>query len=313
MSAVTPKLTDHLRRRHGVVADPELRDLGVTIDQRERLVADGLLVRMFDGVYRMASTPESLEGWCLAACLADSRAVITGRACGRLAGLRRMGNDPTIDVRVPHYSNTLTGPNIRLRRCNILDPEHVAIRPDGIRVVSPARLAFDLGAVMTDLDLESVIEQMLDRGWCTMCELHEMAHRMYHPRRPGSKRYVRVIQSRPAWMKPADSHQEVQLLDALRRRGVTGLVRQHPITLETGITVHPDLAVPELRWAIEVDHVTWHGGRVDAQQDKQRDRGLRRLDWAVERVIDEEIDRNLAGVVDELLALLDQRRRQLAA
>lgn len=313
MSAITNLLALHVRDRHGIVSDAELRSLGVSLDQRRRLVDEALLISVFDGVYRFAATPESLEGWCLAACLADTRAVITGRAGGRLGGLRRMGNDPTIDVRVPHYSNTLTAPNIRLRRCNILDPEHVVTRPDGIRVVSPARLAFDLGAVMTDLDLESVIEQMLDRRWCTMSELHEMAHRMYHPRRPGSKRYVRVIQSRPAWMKPADSHQEVQLFDALRRRGVTGLVRQHPITLATGITVHPDIAVPALRWAIEVDHVTWHGGCVDAQQDKQRDRGLRRLDWAVERVTDEEIDRNLAGVVDELLALLAQRRRQLAA
>lgn len=313
MSAITNLLALHVRDRHGIVSDPQLRSLGVSLHQRRRLVDEGLLIPVFDGVYRFASTPESLEGWCLAACLADDRAVITGRACGKLVGLRRMGADPTIDVRVPHYSNTLTGPNIRLRRCNILDPEHVVTRPDGIRVVSPARLAFDLGAVTTDLDLESVIEQMLDRRWVTMSELHEMAHRMYHPRRPGSKRYVRVIQSRPNWMKPADSHQEVVLFDALRRRGVSGLVRQHPITLETGITVHPDLAVPELRWAVEVDHVTWHGGRVDAQHDKQRDRALRRLDWAIERVTDEEVDHDLARVVDELLALLAQRRRHLAA
>lgn len=312
MPAFSRLLALHVRDRYGVVADVELRELGISVDQRRRLVDEGLLVPLFDGVYRLASTPDSLEGWCLAACLADQRAVITGRAGGRLSSLRKMGTDPTIDVRVPHYSNTLSGPMIRLRRCSILDPEHVVTRPDGIRVVSPARLLFDLGAVMTDLDLESVIEQMLDRGSVTMAQLHEMAHRMYHPRRPGSKRFVRVIQSRPAWMKPADSDLEVQLFDALRRRGVVGLVRQHAIVLD-GVTVHPDLAVPELRWAVEVDHVTWHGGRVDAQRDKQRDRGLRRIDWQVDRVTDAEIRDDLASVTDELLDIYRQRRGGLAA
>jgi very-short-patch-repair endonuclease len=310
--AINRLLALHVRDRYGIVADSELRELGISVAQRRHLVEDGLLVPLFDGVYRLASSPESLEGWCLAACLADERAVITGRAGGRLAGLRKMGAEPRIDVRVPHYSNTLTGPMIRLRRCSILDPEHVVTRSDGIRVVSPARLAFDLGAVMTDLDLESVIEQMLDRGWVTMTELHEIAHRMYHPRRPGSKRFVRVIQSRPAWLKPADSDLEVLLFDALRRRGVHGLVRQHAITLD-GITIHPDLAVPDVRWAVEVDHVTWHGGRVDAQRDKQRDRGLRRIDWQVDRVTDAEIEHDLASVTAELLDLYHQRRRSLAA
>ena len=313
MSAITRLLALHVRDRYGIVSDAELRTLGVSVAQRRRLVEDELLVPVFVGVYRLASTPESLEGWCLAVSLADDRAVVTGRAAGRLVGLRRMGTAPTIEVRVPHYSNTLGAPPILLRRCNILDPEHVVTRPDGIRLVSPARLAFDLGAVLDDRDLESVVEQILDLEWCTMADLHRVAQRMYHPRRPGAKRFVRLVQGRPDWLKPADSDAEVLVFDALRRRGVTGLVRQHPIRLPSGITVHPDVAVPELRWAVEVDHVTWHGGRLDSQRDKQRDRALRRIDWAVERVTDDEVDHDLDGVIEELLELYERRRRSLAA
>jgi very-short-patch-repair endonuclease len=302
MAAFNALLADHVHDRYGVVSDAELRGLGVSVEQRQRLVADRVLIRMFDSVYRVASTPESLQAWCLAICLAEPRAVITGRASGRLRGLRRMGRDGEIDVRVPHFANTLTGPGIRLRRCNVVDDEDIETRPDGIRLVTPARLAFDLGAVMSDLDLESVIEQMLDLGLVTMPELHRVCLRLYHHARPGSKRFARVIQSRPMWMKPADSHLEVRLFDALRRAGVRGMVRQHEIRLADGAVVHPDIAVPEICWAIEVDHVTWHGGRVAVQNDKSRDRRLRQIEWHVDRVTDTEIEARLPGVVTELMA-----------
>lgn len=302
MAAFNSALAEHVHDRHGVVSDAELRSLGVTVEQRQRMVSERVLIRIFDGVYRLASTPETLEGRCRAICLAEPRAVITGRAAGRLRGLRRMGDVTVIDVRVPHFANTLTGPGIRLRRCNVLDEGDVDTRPDGIRVVSPARLAFDLGAVMNDLDLESVIEQLLDLRLVTMLELHHVCLRLYHHARPGSKRFARVIQSRPMWMKPADSHLEVRLFDALRRAGVRGMVRQHDLRLADGIVIHPDIAVPELCWAIEVDHVTWHGGRTSAQRDKARDRRIREIGWLVDRVTDTEVDTGLADVVADLVA-----------
>jgi very-short-patch-repair endonuclease len=310
MAAFNSALADHVHDRHGVVSDAELRTLDVTVEQRQRMVSERVLIRIFDGVYRLASTPETLEGRCRAICLAEPRAVITGRAAGRLRGLRRMGAVNVIDVRVPHFANTLTGQGIRLRRCNVLDDEDVEHMSDGIRMVTAARLAFDLGAVMNDLDLESVIEQLLDLRLVTMLELHHMCLRLYHHARPGSKRFARVIQSRPMWMKPADSHLEVRLFDALRRAGVRGMVRQHELLLADGVVIHPDIAVPEICWAIEVDHVTWHGGRTSSQLDKSRDRRIRAIGWHVDRVTDSEISSGLAAVVSELVGTY---RRLVAA
>ena len=74
-------------------------------------------------------------------------AASTGRAAGRLWDLRRMGPIERIEVRLPHFAQTLSGPDILLRRCNVLDEVDVVTRGDGIRVVSPPRLLFDLGAV----------------------------------------------------------------------------------------------------------------------------------------------------------------------
>jgi very-short-patch-repair endonuclease len=77
--------------------------------------------------------------------------------------------------------------------------------------------------------------------------------------------------------------------------------------------IHPDGAIPDIRWAIEIDHVTWHGGRLDAQRDKGRDRQLRRIGWQVDRVTDQEVRDDFAGVITELVELVTLRRRELAA
>jgi very-short-patch-repair endonuclease len=306
MPAFTSALADHLHDHYGYTTTEWLRTLGLTDHQREALVADGLLVPFLRGVYRARSTPDSLEGRCLGICLADDRAVITGRAGGRLWGVRRMGSSPLIEVRVPHFANTLSHPDVVVRRCNLLDPIDVVVRADGIRVVSPPRLAFDLAHPLDDIDLESVIEQIIDHKWCTAQTLHDTAQRLYHPARPGSTRFVRVLGRRPIWMKPADSHLEVVLFDALRRAGLKGMERQVRIDLPGGWAIHADIAVRAWKWAIPIDHVTWHGGRFDSQRDKENDRQAAMIGWQVNRVTDDDIDGRLAQVVDELMSIAAQ-------
>ena len=296
-------LADHLHDNYGYTSTQRLRQIGVPDRQRDRLVANGVLVPVFRGVYRTRSTPDSLEGRCLGICLAAPDAVITGRAAGRLWAVRRMGEISTIDVRVSHFSNALSRDDIRLRRCNVIDPVDVVQRPDGINVVSPPRLAFDLASPLNDLDLESVIEQVIDRGWCSAQMLHDTGRRLYHPARPGSARFARVLGRRPAWIKPMDSHLEVRLWDALRRAGLRDMERQVCIDLPGGWSIHADIAVPKWQWAIAVEHVTWHGGRVDAQRDKENDRQARMIGWQVDRVTDDDIDHRLEQVTSELMTI----------
>jgi very-short-patch-repair endonuclease len=141
----------------------------------------------------------------------------------------------------------------------------------------------------------------------------QMMRRMNHRGRPGLARAKRVLSQRPAWQRPAGSGLELRVLSALERAGVQGLVRQHPIRLSDGVVIHPDGALPGIRWAVEVDHVTWHGGRLDAQRDKGRDRKLRRIGWQVDRVTDVELKENFEATIAELVELVMLRRRSTAA
>ena len=73
------------------------------------------------------------------------------------------------------------------------------------------------------------------------------------------------------------------------------------VDLGGGIRLVLDFADPTVRFGVEVDHVTWHGGRVAAQRDKWRDRQLMRIDWVVVRVTDEDLGHQFNSTVAEAL------------
>ena len=78
--------------------------------------------------------------------------------------------------------------------------------------------------------------------------------------------------------------------------------------LGDGVVVHPDLGVPADRFYVEVDHLTWHGGRAENAYDRRRDIKMRLAGCHVERVTDIAIDGHLDEVVDDLWVLWQHLR-----
>jgi very-short-patch-repair endonuclease len=176
------------------------------------------------------------------------------------------------------------------------------------RLLRPARLVCDLASFIDDEDLESVIEQVLDRRMARLETIRELARDFVRSGRDGSARLGRVLDSRPSWRRPVDSDLELRLLRTMKRQGLD-LVPQLPVLLDSGREVRIDLAAPLLKFGIEVDHVTWHGGRLDTQRDKVRDRELMRLGWTIARVTDDDITRRLDETAQQLLDIAARLRR----
>lgn len=308
MASLSRTLSLQISEHHGVVTDAQLRTDGVQLHVRRRLVTDGVLIQVHQGVYRVASSPDTFESRCVAACLADPTAVITGLAAARLWEFRhvRVCDQPV--VLVAHDRTPLTR-NVLLRRTNRLDPSEVVVRPDGIRVASPPRAWFDCARDLDDARFERLTEWVLDQH-SSVPTLWRQVRSLTQRGRPGLARVNRVMSQRSDWQRPAGSGLELRVLDALDRRGVGPLVRQFPLRLPTGALIHPDGADPLVKWAVEVDHVTWHGGRFDAQRDKGRDRNARRIGWQVDRVTDRELADDFGAAIDELVDLWRLRRRE---
>ncbi len=206
----------------------------------------------------------------LAACAADPEVIITGTAAGRLWGFHHIGRPDVPMALVAHARSPITR-GVLLRRTNLLDDTDRVERDDGIRIASPPRAWFDCARDLGDEHFERLTEWVLDHH-TTMPTLWRMASRMSARGRTGAARVNRVLSLRSDWQRPADSGLELRVLKALERRGVNPLVRQYPLRLIDGTVIHLDGAVPELRWAVEIDHVTWHGGRFDTQRGHDEER-----------------------------------------
>jgi hypothetical protein len=311
MPTIHGSLAERVAQRHGIVTADELIEHGFTANTIRRQVTSAALIRVHDGVFRTAVTLATFESECAAACIADDRIVITGVAAARLWKFHHCWLPEHPIVMTDHDRSPITT-GVKMRRSNRLPPTDWVDRPDGIRVAAPPRAWFECGRDLHDEKYEMLTEFMIDR-YCGIPTLWRTAQRLCARGRDGSARVRRVLSQRDVWQKPAGSGLELRVLKALEAAGVPTLVRQYRITLPNGIVIHCDGAIPAARWAVEVDHVTWHGGRSNAQRDKSRDRQLRKMRWHVDRVTDIELHDDFAGTIREVVDLYHDRRRALAA
>lgn len=292
------------RVQYGLLSVADLNRTAVSSRTRAGALDSGQLSKVHRNVYRLTSHEETFEQRCVAACLAAPHAALSGPAAGRLMGLRKVS---TNDVHVIS-KRTVMLVGVVAHRTTLLTPADIHQRGP-LRLLRPARLACDLASFLDDDDLESVIEQMLDRRMFQLSTVRELAHGFVRSGRDGSARLARVLDGRPNWRRPVDSDLELRLSRALRGRGLD-LVPQFGVLLDSGREVRIDLAVPALKFGIEVDHVTWHGGRLDTQRDKIRDRELMRLGWTIARVTDEDVSRRLEATAQQLMDIAGVLRRE---
>lgn len=310
MALMSADLAAHVAGRHGVVTAHELIADGFSLRALEHHVAVGALVRIHHGVYRVATAPDSFHARCLAACLADPGSIITGVAAARLWDFRHTWRPDLPYVLIGHDRTPITR-GVVLRRSNVIDADDAVVRDDGIVVASPPRTWFDCARDLDDAHFERLTEYVLDHH-AQLTTLWRLTRRLRAKGRPGLARVNRVMSRRTDWQRPAGSGLELRVLRALEHRGIE-LVRQHPLTLPDGRRIRIDGADPSIKWALEVDHLTWHGGRHATERDKQRDRGLRRLGWQTDRVTDHELDDDFDGTIDELVDIHRERRRTYRA
>ena len=311
MAHLSPPLATLVAACQGIVTARQLLADGWSRNAIRYQVESGALMGVHDGVYRIATSPDTFEARCVAACAADPSVVVTGPAAARLWDFRHVFR-PEVPIVLVEHDRSPIAKGVVLRRTNVLDRSDWVERNDGVRVASPVRAWFDCARDIDDERFERLTEHVLDR-FASVPTIWSMARRMSARGRPGMARVKRVLSQREPWQKPAGSGLELKVLKALEARGVTGLVRQHPIRLRNGVVVHPDGALPAIRWAVEIDHVEWHGGRFETQDDKGRDRQLRRIHWQVDRITDQEIRERFAASIDELVELVALRRQTFAA
>lgn len=202
MPQFSPALAERISTRHGVVTRSDLIIDGCSRREIDRLVERGTCIRVHNGVYRLATSPDTFESRCAAACAGDPEVVITGVAAAQLWKFRHVWQTDQPVVLVAHDRTPLAR-GVVLRRSNVLDTSDWVERADGIGLASPPRTWFDCARDLNDEQFERVTEWVIDKH-ATVPTLWTTARRLQARGRPGSARVRRVMHARDDWQKPAD-------------------------------------------------------------------------------------------------------------
>lgn len=303
---------DLFARQHGVASVRQLEATELTPRQIERLGEVGAIELVLRGVYRTRSVTLDEPGRCAAVCLARPDVVIAGTTAGRYWNLRRLPRDPRIHVIAPPASNPAIAAWVHPYRTAAIHPADIVERPDGVRVTSRARTAFDLARVLTDDDLLSVIEQVIRDGRLDADDVRAVAVDWLSPRRGWAWRFLRQLDRRIDG-GAAESHPEVRVALVLERAGVRGLVRQYEIRLPGYGPARFDLALPALRWAIEIDVFPTHDETIGRQRDRRRDAAALIEQWTTTRLDRDTYEHRLAPWAETMAELHRSLRTQHAS
>ena len=299
-----------IQRQLGLITSEQLDAGGVHRTARQRLVDQQVLQRPYKSVYMVTTRRPTFEQRLIALSLAHPTGFITGPTAGGYLGLRRMPRASKIHLCLPHPIHIEAPDGVLLRQSTRVGPLDVRTLENGMRVPSWARLLFDLAADLTQANLTSVIDQVLRAGDCSLEELGAILPRLCHPTRRGSELFARTLTQRGD-RKPVESHPELAVLNGLLARGVP-VEPQDELRLPNGKRIRIDLAVPAIRWAVEVDVHPEHALQRGIVSDKQRDRQLHLIDWQVDRVTEDDL-LDLKAILDELAALYRKRVATVAA
>jgi G:T-mismatch repair DNA endonuclease (very short patch repair protein) len=270
------------------------------------VLADGVLTpaalrssawrRLYRGVYADASLPDGvgirIRG---ASLLAPPAAVFTGRSAAFLHGATELA-DPRRPVEVTVPEGTSFGPvtGLRIRHAS-LDPADVTVVA-GRRCSTEMATALAIAADEQPVTSVPALDILLRRGLVNQRELRAAAGRLTGRGARRAQRAVGLADLR------AESQPESTLRVLLALGGITTVPQFVVRDRDGGFVGRVDLAVPDLRIAIEYDGA-WHGAAPQLSRDRRRMNALTAAGWRVLFVTAADM-RDPAALVARIRALL---------
>ncbi|MFG3687818.1 hypothetical protein [Micromonospora sp. NPDC047740] len=162
----------------------------------------------------------------------------------------------------------------------------------------PAACAWETAVWADPVRAVGILDALLAQGMVSRSTLADTADR--NAGRPGGRRASWVFGlADPAAQSPPESHLRVRLVLA----GLPRPVAQHPVRFDSGLVLHPDLAWPQFRVAVEYDG-TWHADADQLHRDRQRLNQFVGGGWLVLHVTSHRLHRDFPAVVREVRAAL---------
>ncbi|MGV9806390.1 hypothetical protein [Micromonospora chersina] len=173
--------------------------------------------------------------------------------------------------------------------------------PGRLLRTEPAVCAWETAVWSDPVRAVGIVDALLRMGTVSRPDLADVAAR--NAGRPGGRRARWVFGlADPGAQSASESHLRVRLVLA----GLPRPVARHPVRGPSGLVVHPALAWPEFRVAVEHDG-RWHADPDHPDRDRQRLHQLGAAGWLVPRVTGRRLDREFPALVREVRAALVAR------
>ncbi|WP_433648756.1 hypothetical protein ACQP2C_17285 [Micromonospora zamorensis] len=165
----------------------------------------------------------------------------------------------------------------------------------------PGRAAWETAVWLDPIPAVAVVDSLLGQGLTDRDTLAALAAR--NAERPGGRRARWVFDLADGGAQsPPESHLRVRLVLG----GLPRPVVQHPVRLASGVVLHPDLAWPEYRVAVEYDG-KWHSDADQLHRDRRRLNLLVGAGWLVLHVTSRRLHAEFPAVLREVRDALVSR------
>lgn len=295
-------------RQYGIVDRAQLLALGLSAAQIKGALANGLLVAMHRGVYRMAGVPPSAEGTAFAAV----RAAGPGAAASHATAAWLWGPLPEPPVRpeiaVPAgRSARLAG--VRVHHLGLVEHTRWVRRRRGIPTVDPLLALLQLGASLPRQEVEDALERGVMRGLFSVASLEWVRAELAVQGRNGCGVLGSILDDRALGRDRPDGMLEPRMAQLCARYGLERPTFQYVVRDADGrFVARVDFAYVELRAFLEVDGYEVHGTPSAMEDDFDRQNRLVALGWVPIRFGWRLLVRRPAAVAAQIDAVLERLR-----
>jgi hypothetical protein len=238
-------------------------------------------VAIHDGVYRMPGSPQTWEGSLRAACLAASPPAATSHRAGGAVYELPGGSRDLVELtckrwRRPQHKGLVVHEQTRIDERDIGEV-------DGIPVMKPELVVLQLAGLRP---FPGYVEMMVQAARRKRLITFESTKAMFDRHARRGVRGVQVMRAvLDAWdpdKQPTESEMETLLVQILSDGGFPKAVPQYEILDRSGVFVaRVDLALPELRVAIEYDSMQEHSDEFQLTRDARRRNRIVAAGWRV--------------------------------
>jgi hypothetical protein len=298
--ALSPTIVSLLEAQQGLVTRRSLLGIDDGPATLRRMVRNGLWLRVDEGLYGPAGVPMTWRRSLMAAVLlAPPGSLISHRALAHLLGVGGFDVPPRPEVSIPR-GGSLRRRDVVVHESTDLDlaEPHVI---DGIPCTGTARLAVDLGGVVSEQRYRQTIRELQHQHGVT-------SKRLLHTYLRHKRRGRNGGGALRGWLDRyfdvggvSESGIELLVLDAILDASLPTPIRQHWVHVGTA-SYRLDLAYPGLKLCIEVDGRQHRDDPEVRADDLVRQTALEDAGWTVIRI------RSWCFATDLAAALLQLRR-----